>query len=472
MRFLPTTLFLLCAGALVPAVSQTAPAPAVELWLTTADRSAVLAAQPPLPLQASPAAPGASTIAIDDSKPMQSIDGFGFAMTGGSAQLLMRMDPTARHAELEKIFGHKAGQAGVSYLRVSIGASDMNDHVYTYDDMPAGQNDSTLTHFSLAEDEKDVLPVLKEVLSIAPSLSILASPWTAPSWMKTNELPKGGTLKPESYAAYANYLLRYLKEMQARGIHITALTMQNEPLNPKNTPSMVLDASQEKLLLRDHLGPALRTAGLSPKVILFDHNCNHPDYPLAILDDAKARGFADGAGFHLYEGDISAMSEVHRAFREKNLYFTEQMVVEHTMSGVLEPVAMPVSVVLIGAMRNWSRNVLLWNLAADPSFGPHTPDGGCPVCQGALTIDGNKVGENIAFYTIEHASRFVPPDSVRLDSTQPDPELANVAWRTPQGKHVLLIANTGREAKHFTVTANNSGFATELLAGSVGTFVW
>ncbi len=194
---------------------------------------------------------------------------------------------------------------------------------------------------------------------------------------------------------------------------------------------------------------------------------------MAILNDPQARAFADGAGFHLYAGDIAAMSEVHRAFPDKNLYFTEQMVVENTSDGTLEPVAVPVSRVLIGAMRNWSRNVLLWNLAADPSFGPHTDDGGCPVCQGALTLDGNKVGENIAFYTIEHASRFVPPGSRRIESSEPDPELANVAWQTPQGTHVLLVANTSRELERFSVDMNHRNtFATSLPTGAVGTFVW
>ncbi len=360
----------------------------------------------------------------------------------------------------------------MSYLRVSIGSSDMDDHVFTYDDMPAAETDPGLNHFTLAEDEKDLLPVLKEVLGVSPGLQIVASPWSAPSWMKTNGAPKSGSLKPALYEVYAAYLVRYLQAMEAHGVPIAALTMQNEPLNPKNTPSMVMEAPEQDAFLRDALGPALQRAGLRTRVILFDHNCNHPDYPITILKDPKARPFADGSGFHLYEGEISALSEVHDAFPEKNLYFTEQMVVEEKRDGVLRPVADPISRVVIGAMRNWSRTVLLWNLAADPSFGPHTSDGGCTVCQGAITINGSQVTRNIAFYTIAHASKFVPPKSIRIASTQPGPELANVAWRTPQGGHILLVTNTSKAAQSFTVGVGTQEFSATLQPGSVGTFIW
>lgn len=470
MRLTAASLLLLCS-ALPSALPLGAQGKNVSVWLSTADRTQLLAEQPArTPLQ--PRDGQAKTITITDETEDQTVDGFGFAMTGGSAQLLHRMTPTARHKLLTEIFGRANGQDGVSYLRVSIGSSDMNDHVFTYDDMPSGETDPGLQHFTLAEDETDLIPVLKEVLAISPHLRILASPWTAPSWMKTNGVPKGGHLKPEFYGAYAQYFVRYLQAMQARGIPVTAITMQNEPLNPKNTPSMVLEAAEEDAFLRDALGPALRAAGLSPRVILFDHNCNHPDYPISILDDAKARVFADGSGFHLYEGDISALSTVHNAYPQKNVYFTEQMVIEEKRNGVTRPIADPVSGVVIGAMRNWSRNVLLWNLAADPSFGPHTPDGGCPVCQGAITLAGDQVTRNIAFYTIAHASRFVPPGSVRVDSTEPDAELADVAWRTPGGGHVLLVTNTGSTTRSFTVGTAEHQFSAVLGAGSVGTFVW
>ncbi len=471
MRFIVTSLLLLSWGLTPLSRAWAQPSGHVAVWLTTADRRQLLALQSQGP-KLHKADPQPKTIVVDDRQTFQTVDGFGFTMTGGSAQLLHRMDPTQRHALLKKIFGRGPGEDGVSYLRVSLGSSDMNDHVFTYDDMPAGETDPGLKHFTLAEDETDLIPVLKEVLGLSPGLQILASPWSAPSWMKTNDAPKGGSLKPALYRVYAAYLLRYLQGMEAQGVPIAALTLQNEPLNPKNTPSMVMEASEEDAFLRDALGPALQRAGFRTRVVLFDHNCNHPDYPITILNDPKARPFADGSGFHLYEGDISALSEVHDAFPEKNLYFTEQMVIEEKRDGVLRPVADPVSRIVIGAMRNWSRTVLLWNLAADPSFGPHTADGGCPVCQGAITLDRNQVTRNIAFYTIAHASRFVPPGSIRIASTQPGPELANVAWRTPQGGHVLLVTNTSKAAQSLTVGIGTQEFSAGLPPGSVGTFVW
>lgn len=444
----------------------------VAFWLTNAERSALVAPQTDGPrLQPTDGQP--PTIVVDEAKAFQPIDGFGFALTGGSAQLLHAMSAPRREAFLRELLGNGPGQAGVSYLRVSIGASDMNAFVYTYDDMPAGKTDLSLRHFSLAEDEKDVIPVLKEMLAIRPGLPILASPWTAPSWMKTNGLPKAGKLKSALYATYAQYLVRYLKGMQRAGVPIAALTMQNEPLNPHNTPSMVVEATEEEAFLRDALGPALHAAGLHPKVILWDHNCDHPEYPLTILNDPKAAQYADGSGFHLYAGKVGAMTEVHDAFPAKNIYFTEQMVVEErNAAGVERPVAEPVARVVIGAMRNWSRNVLLWNLAANSQFGPHTDDGGCPMCQGAVTIDGDKVERNIAYYTIAQVSRFVPPGSVRIGSTEDDPTLADVAWRTPKGKRVLLVTNTGAAARTFTVGAGRQMWTATLPAGSVGTFVW
>lgn len=173
--------------------------PRVDVWRTNADRTKLLsherletAAGMSEAKTASATGAGLETIVVDAAQRFQSVDGFGFAMTGGSAQLLHAMSAAKRHVLLRELFGHGPGELGISYLRVSIGASDMNERVYTYDDQPAGGADKMLAHFTLAEDEKDVIPVLKEVREIAPEIEILASPWTAPAWMKTNDAVKGG----------------------------------------------------------------------------------------------------------------------------------------------------------------------------------------------------------------------------------------------------------------------------------------
>src|SRR5205807_6589837 len=206
----------------------------VTVWMTSPDKTSLLAEQSKH-IQFTKGSAGSDAVVVDDSRKFQTMDGFGHALTGGSAQLIMKMSPPARSALLHELFGSGPGSIGTSYIRVSVGASDMNEHVYTYDDMSAGQTDPDLKGFSLAPDRADVIPVLKEILAINPRIKILASPWTAPAWMKDNEGVKGGHLKTQFYGAYAIYWVKYLQGMQAEGIRIDALTPQNEPENPKNT---------------------------------------------------------------------------------------------------------------------------------------------------------------------------------------------------------------------------------------------
>jgi glucosylceramidase len=456
-----------CAGSSMQCVAQAGRG--VDVWLSKADRSALVAEQSKRLAFEAAGGDGAVIEVADDVK-MQTMDGFGFAMTGGSAELLMKMSAAKRAAVLKELFGTGAGSIGVSYLRLSIGASDMNEKVFTYDDMPAGETDPELKHFALGPDMANVVPVMKEVLRINPRIAILASPWTPPSWMKTDEKPKAGSLKPELYGVYARYLVKYVKAMGAQGIRIKAITMQNEPLNPKNTPSLVMTAAEERDFLKTALGPALHKAGLKTDVILYDHNCDRPDYPLEVLADKDAAQYVKGSGFHLYGGTVDAMTKVHEAHPDKDLYFTEQMVTQEDEQAPLK-LAEATSRVVIGATRNWSKNVLLWNLAADPKFGPHTDSGGCPVCQGAITIDGDKVTRELAFYTVAQVSKFVKPGAVRVQSQGPE-ELPNVAFATPEHKTVLLVANPGAAARSFHVKFHGREFAASLDAGDVATYVW
>jgi glucosylceramidase len=458
---LPLALLLLPAATYAQKVSS---------WLTTPDGTSLLAQQPAT-LRFSSAAPSPSVIDIDDKHKFQSIDGFGYALTGGSAQLLMHMSPEKRAAILHELFTTDGSSIGVTYLRLSIGSSDMNDHAYTYDDMPAGATDPTLAKFSIEPDRADVIPIVKQILAINPKIKLLASPWSAPSWMKDNDAPKGGKLKPELYPVYASFLVKYLDAMKQEGIHIDTITVQNEPENPHNTPSMVMTAEEQKIFIRDAFGPALQQSGLPTKIVLYDHNCDHPNYPLTTLQDAAASKYVDGSGFHLYRGTIDALTTVHDAFPNKNIYFTEQMVVDEKGGTATTKISEPVQRIIIGATRNWSRNVLLWNLAADSDDNPHTNDGGCPICQGAITIDGDQVGRNRGFYTLAHASKFVRPGAVRIASSEME-TLPNVAFKNAKGKTVLIVANTDASAKTFTVKRHRRQFTTSLPAGAVATYVW
>ena len=441
----------------------------LSLWLTNPDGSALFQLQTP-PVSFTKSSATSLVIDVDDTKTYQSIDGFGFALTGGSAQLIMKMDPAKRAALLQDLFAVDGNNIGTSYIRVSIGASDMNDHVYSYDDLPEGQTDPTMAKFSLDPDRADVIPVLKQILAINPKIGILASPWSAPLWMKTTGVARGGVLKPEYFGAYATYFVKYVQGMKAEGINIDTLTVQNEPLNEKNTPSMLMLESELDDFIKNDLGPAFQKASIKTKIVLYDHNLDHPAYPLSILKDPAANKYADGTGFHLYGGTVDALTQVHDAFPNKNLYFTEQSVSDHS-GGSTRNVSKPVAKIVIGVTRNWSKNVLLWNLAADPNFGPHTNDGGCTGCQGAITIDGDNFTRNLAYYTIAHASKFVRPGSIHIGSNDLE-TLPNVAFKTPDGKKVLIVSNTGSTSQTFNIRYHGNVASTSLSAGAVGTYIW
>jgi glucosylceramidase len=440
-----------------------------SLWLTKADRS-VLFEQQKEPLNFKTGQASGTTITVDDKKQFQSIDGFGFALTGGSAMHIIRMSADSRAALLKNLFAVNGDNIGISYLRLSIGASDLNEKVFSYDDMPDGQTDPTLKHFDLGADKVDVIPVMKQILAINPDIKILGSPWSPPAWMKTNNDTRGGRLKPDCYPVYAKYLVKYIQAMKANGINIDAITIQNEPLHPGNNPSLLMVAPDEADFIKNNLGPAFKAAGIKTKIIVYDHNADRPDYPISILNDPAARKYVDGSGFHLYGGDISALTDVHNAHPDKNIYFTEQMTVEPENQSTIN-IAWPVKRLIIGATRNWSRNVLEWNLAADPEYKPYTDRGGCPSCQGAVTIDKNEVKKNIAYYSVAHASKFVRPGSVRIASNNSD-TLPNVAFKTPAGKKVLIVANTGDSVQDFNISYLGKTLAVKLDKGSVGTYIW
>ena len=442
----------------------------IAVWLTNPDKTALFAEQTS-PLQFSKTAKQDLAIDVDDKQTFQSIDGFGFALTGGSAQHMIHMDAAKRAALIQELFGDTGKDIGISYLRVSIGASDLNDHVFTYDDLAAGETDPALAKFSLAEDRADVIPVLKEILKVNPKIKILASPWTAPSWMKTSNNPKGGKLKPEDYPVYAKYFVKYIQGMKAEGIRIDAITVQNEPLNEKNTPSMLMLATDQQDFIKNHLGPAFKAAHIDTKIVLYDHNCDVPEYATSILADPLAAKYIDGSGFHLYGGQIDAMTKVHDAAPRKNLYFTEQMVTGSVESRPNVNVGNPERRLIIGATRNWSRNVLLWNLAADSHNQPHTSNGGCGTCQGAITIDGDVVSRNVAYYAVAHASKFVRPGSVRIASNSPD-TLPNVAFKTPGGKRVLIVVNGAASPQTFGIRYHGAVAVATLNPNSVATYVW
>ena len=438
----------------------------VDFWLTKGDQSALLAKQATV-LSFGTVANSNAFVDVDSSIAFQTVDGFGYTLTGGSAYVINQLSAADKASLLAELFGNTATSIGISYLRISIGASDLNATIFSYDDVPAGQTDLTLAKFSLAPDKTDLIPLLKEILAINPAIKILATPWSPPVWMKDNGSSKGGSLQTKYYDVYAKYFVKYIQQMKAEGITIDAIAPQNEPLNPDNNPSLLMLADQQRDFIKNNLGPAFQAASLTTKIIAYDHNCDRPDYPTTVLSDAAAAAFVDGSAFHLYAGDISAMSTLHNAFPNKNVYFTEQWTSSTGDFG--GDLKWHLKNVIIGSMRNWSKVALEWNLANDPTFGPHTP-GGCTQCKGALTI-GTSITRNVAYYIVAHASKFVPSGSVRINSNATG-FLQNVAFKTPDGKKVLIVENDGSAAETFNIRFKNKWTATTLPAGAVGTYVW
>jgi len=437
-----------------------------EFWLTNPDQTALFQKQAQGLVFETNKFSG-PVIEVDDTHKYQTMDGFGYALTGGSAMLLHQLDSDRRAAILQELFSTSGTNIGVSYLRVSIGASDLDDHVFSYDDLPEGQTDPEMTRFSVDIETNHLIPVLRQILEINPEIKILGSPWSPPVWLKTNGKTKGGSLKPEFYEAYAKYFVKYIQGMKRAGIRIDAITVQNEPLHPGNNPSMLMQAAEQCVFIKTHLGPAFKRAGIDTKIILYDHNADRPDYPISILNDPEAKPFVDGSAFHLYKGKIKALTKVHKAHPDKNLYFTEQWV--GAPGNFAGDFGHHMNLLIIGAPRNWCRNVLEWNLAADPYLRPHT-EGGCTQCLGALTI-GDDIKRNPSYYIIAHAAKFVRPGSVRVASNTLK-QLSNVAYQTPDGRTVLIVFNNSQTDQNFAIRFHGRNARMVLRSGAAGTFVW
>lgn len=408
------------------------------------------------------------TINVDEGTSYQEMDGFGYTLTGGSAMLINSMSSATRSTLLQELFGTTGNSIGISYLRISIGSSDLDATTFSYNDLPNGQTDENLNNFSLNPDMANLVPVLNEILDINPNIKILATPWSAPTWMKTNNNTIGGELLPQYYNTYANYFVKYIQGMAAQGITIDAITIQNEPENPYNNPSMVMTAQQQRDFIKNNLGPTFQAENITTKIILFDHNLDNPDYPISILNDAVAKSYVDGSAFHLYAGQIDNMSLVRNAHPDRNVYFTEQWI--QAPGDFYSDIRWHVRELMVGAPRNWSKNVLQWNLAADPNSNPHT-DGGCTECLGAITIDGNNVQRNPGYYIIAHSSKFVPQSSTRIESNTSF-EFPNVAYKTPEDKIVVVVLNNSDVQKSLNINVPTEPISVTLPAGSVATFVW
>lgn len=465
-------IWMLCAGVLTglsckqeTSVEMDSKQSAV-LYRTTLNREQLLAPDT-LKIGTMPMV-GMPQLVLDDKTTYQEMDGFGFTLTGGSALNLKRMSSGARTALLQELFGEGPDDIGISYLRLSIGASDLDEYPWSYNDLPAGETDEQLERFSLGYDTLYLIPTLKEILKIRPEIKLMGSPWSPPVWMKDNGDTRGGSLLPKFYKAYAAYFVKYIQAMAGHGIRIDAVTVQNEPLHPGNNPSLYMPATAQADFIKSHLGPAFREAGIDTKIVVYDHNADRPDYPIAILDDPEAAQYVDGSAFHLYGGEIGALSSVHEKHPNKALYFTEQWI--GAPGDFAGDFAWHTANLMIGAPNNWCKVVLQWNLAADANQDPHTDRGGCHRCLGGVTITGDAVTRNPAYYIVAQNAKFIPPGSLRIGISELE-GVNRVAYKTPTGALVAVLQNTTASEQDFEVVFGESNVLVSLSPGAVGTLV-
>jgi glucosylceramidase len=454
--------------ALAPvAAADPAPSISAHVWVTTPNGAERMHDRGTVAFGTTP--PSVPTVVVDPTLTFQEMRGFGGSITDSSATVLYRLSPVARDATMRSLFDPATGD-GLDYLRQPIGASDfVATAVYTYDDVPAGQTDYPQAHFSIAHDQAQILPLLRQAEALNPRLQIMGSPWSPPAWMKTSGSLIGGRLidDPRIYRSYALYLLKFVQAYRAAGVTVDAITVQNEPQNrsPSGYPGTDLPSWQEDQVI-DQLGPMLRTAGLHTRILAYDHNWSeHPNdiastrpdetadidsYPQNVLTSPAAR-WVDGVAYHCYFGDPSAMRALHEHFPDKAIYFTECSGSQssdpaNTFSDTLKWHARNL---IIGTTRNWAETVISWNLALDPSGGPHV--GGCDTCTGIVTVGpGDTVTNNAEYYTLGHLARFVAPGAVRIASTSFgttgwNGQVMDVAFRNPNGTTVLVAHKRERQ---------------------------
>ncbi|HET9169355.1 MAG TPA: RICIN domain-containing protein [Actinospica sp.] len=473
-RFLAAvaTTAVIAGGLVALGAAQASAATAVSVWETTADGSRLLSPQAGAAFAAG-AGTASQTITVNPSTTYQTMAGFGASFTDSSAWLVY--NSPQRNAIMTKLFDPTNG-IGLSFLRQPIGASDFSTSLFSYDDLPSGQTDQNLAHFSIAHDQSYILPILQQALSLNPQVTVMATPWSAPGWMKTGGSMIGGTLNTADYQAFANYLVKFAQAYKAAGVPISLITAQNEPeYSPSNYPGSTFTAAQEESFIANDLGPALAGSGLSTKILGYDHNWNDTSFPETIIGNNDSSQYTVGTAWHCYSGDPSAQTTVHNAYPNKDTYFTECSGSQsanpaNTFSDSLD---WQTENLIIGATRNWAKSVVTWNMALDPSGGPSM---NCTTCTAAVTVDNNAgtASYNAEYYVLGQASKFVKPGATRIDSnTFGSGNIEDVAFQNPDGSNALIVLNSDTANAHsFNVEENGQSFTYSLPAKAVATFTW
>jgi len=424
-----------------------------------------------------------NAIILRPDKTNQEIDGFGYAITYAACHNLMKMPKADREELLRKTFSPTDGH-GVSYVRISIGCNDFSSDEYTLCDLHDSGSPDHLGHFSLHTDETQyVIPVLKEILSFNPALKIIAAPWTPPRWMKYHEERgespdgdgqgdwTGGRLRPKYYSVYGEYFVKFIRTMADNGIPVYAVSPQNEPLNWGNSASLYMPYTDMADFVSKGLAPALKRAGLSTKIYIYDHNYNYDNmadqrhYPL-LAYQRMGSGFEGeelvaGACYHNYGGKLDDIKDdvVWGNRQDKELIFSEASIGEWNDGRNLNArLSYEMDELVISTTLNRFKASLVWNFMLDTNKSPHRP-AGCSTCYGAVDLDADNTGNytlNSHYYIMAHASDAVKPGARRIDTEGWWTNgLSYAAFLNPDNTTAILLSN--RNDFDIDVKVNSNG---------------
>lgn len=419
-----------------------------------------------------------TTIKLLPSTTYQSIDGFGAAITGATCFNLMQMKQADRTKFLTETFSPTNGY-GFSYIRVTIGSSDFSLSDYTCCDKKGIEN------FALqGEDKNYVIPILKEIVTINPSIKILGSPWTCPTWMKVEDLGtmsphnsfKGGRLNPNYYQDYATYFVKWIQAFEQEGIPIYSITPQNEPRYAYNSSSLYMEWDEECKFVKDALYPALKKAGLNTKIYAWDHNYDGYDYPLKVLGSDAADCFA-GSAFHDYAGSQDALNMVHQEYPNKELLFTESSIgTWNSGRDLTVRLLADMETLMMGNIKNWCKGVIVWNLMLDNQRGPNMgSEGGCSTCYGAVDInyDYQTITRNSHYYVIAQMSSVVKPGAIRIGTSGYESnDIVYQAFRNTDSTYAFVIINKSNAVKAVIVSDGTHSFTCNMPASSIVSALW
>ncbi|MBN1347167.1 MAG: glycosyl hydrolase [Phycisphaerae bacterium] len=449
--------------------------PTVDVWLSSQDLKHRIEKQPSLSFARAESSE-LPAIEVDPARRYQSMLGLGASLEPTTCYNLSRLQPKAQDEVIRRLVDPSDG-IGMNLMRICIGTPDFTgDPWYSYDDVPEGQTDETLAHFSIEKDRRYLLPILKKARAASPELRFFASPWSPPGWMTSTGDMIGGHLLPKYYGVYARYFVRFVQAYEKEDIPIHAVTIQNEPGVDRSKdrprwryPSCRWTGEQERDFIRDHLGPTFRKAGLKTKIWCYDHNFNEKpmpgdagiDYPTVVLKDKAAATFVDGVAFHGYEGRPSGMGAFHERFPDVPIHFSEGSVF-----------GAPGAVKLIEYFRNWACCYNAWVMMIDEKRGPNNgPFNASKTC---IMLDSRtlEVSYRCDYYLYGQFMKFVRRGAVRVASSGSTRTFGNVAFLNPDGIIVLIVANGSLAAKQYRILSSGRSAIATLPAGAVATYVW